>query len=104
MLGAGAMGYVVEAHDRSLGRDVAVKVINANRLGDAKSRDRFVREARAIAGLRHDHIVTVHDLDPNGRFIVMELVRGETLRERLARGPMTAAEVRRIGTALLEAL
>jgi tetratricopeptide (TPR) repeat protein len=104
MLGAGAMGYVVAARDRSLDRDVAVKVITASRLGDAKSRDRFVREARTVAALRHDHIVTVHDLDPHGRFIVMELVRGETLRDRIARGPLPFDEVRRIGAALLAAL
>jgi len=105
VLGAGAMGYVVEARDEALGREVAVKVIAAARLGDAKSRERFLREARAIATLRHDGIVTIHDVDPRGRFLVMELVRGETLKQRIMRaGPLSPAEVRRIGAALLDAL
>jgi serine/threonine protein kinase len=105
VLGAGAMGYVVEAHDESLGRDVAVKVIAPKRLGDARSRDRFLREARAVAALRHDHIVTIHDLDPRGQFIVMELVRGDTLKAKIERaGKLDPAEVRRIGAALLDAL
>ncbi|HEX5064408.1 MAG TPA: serine/threonine-protein kinase [Kofleriaceae bacterium] len=105
VLGAGAMGYVVEARDESLGRDVAVKVISARRVGDARSRERFLREARAFAALHHENIVTIHDLDPRGHFIVMELVRGDTLRMRIERDKQLApAEVRRIGAALLDAL
>ncbi|HEY5934668.1 MAG TPA: serine/threonine-protein kinase [Kofleriaceae bacterium] len=105
ILGEGAMGFVIEARDETLGRAVAVKLIAPKRLGDAKSRDRFLREARAVATLRHEHIVTVHDLDPHGKFLVMELVRGETLRDRIARdGALGAAEARRIGAALLAAL
>ncbi|HTL36225.1 MAG TPA: serine/threonine-protein kinase [Kofleriaceae bacterium] len=104
MLGKGAMGYVVEARDQSLGRDVAVKVILPRRVGDARTRDRFLREARAVAALKHSHIVTIHDLDPRGQFIVMELIRGRTLRERIAEGSLSPAEVRRIGAALLDAL
>ncbi|MGE0869216.1 MAG: protein kinase [Kofleriaceae bacterium] len=105
ILGAGAMGYVVEARDGTLNRDVAVKVISSKRLHDARSRDRFLREARAVAALRHANIVTVFDLDPQGKFLVMELVRGETLKQRLERtGALPAAEVRRIGAGLLSAL
>ena len=104
ILGAGAMGYVVEAHDKTLGREVAVKVIAAKRLGDARARTRFMREARAAAALRHPNIVTVFDLDPLGKFIVMELVAGETLKQRIERGPLALDEVRHIGDALLAAI
>ncbi|MGE0545902.1 MAG: protein kinase [Kofleriaceae bacterium] len=105
ILGAGAMGYVVEARDGTLNRDVAVKVISSKRLHDATSRDRFLREARAVAALRHANIVTVFDLDPQGKFLVMELVSGETLKQRLERmGALPVAEVRRIGASLLSAL
>ncbi len=105
ILGTGAMGYVVEARDLTLNRDVAVKVISSKRLNDARSRDRFLREARTIAALRHANIVTVFDLDPAGKFLVMELIRGETLKQRLERAKVLPAdEVRRIGAALLSAL
>ncbi len=105
MLGAGAMGYVVGARDGTLGREVAVKVISSKRLGDGRSRDRFLREARAVAALNHQNIVTVYDLDPLGKFLVMELIRGETLKQRIERGgPLPVEQVKRIGTALLSAL
>ena len=105
VLGAGGAGVVVRARDAALGRDVAVKVIARERVGDARSRDRFLREARAAGRLQHRHIVAVHDVDPGGRFIVMELVPGETLKQRIAReGALAPAEVRRVAAALLDAL
>ncbi len=104
-LGEGGMGTVVEAYDRALGRDVAIKVLGSEAHGDQAVGARFVREARAAAQLRHPGIVQVHDIDPDGQFIVMELVRGESLSARLRReNKLPPSEVRRIGGALLEAL
>ena len=105
ILGAGATGVVVHARDSALGRDVAVKLIAKERLGDARTRNRFLREAKAAARLRHPHIVTVHDVDPQGKFIVMQLVRGDTLKQRIARdGRLPPDAVRTLGAALLDAL
>ncbi|HUS63272.1 MAG TPA: serine/threonine-protein kinase, partial [Kofleriaceae bacterium] len=101
VLGQGGMGVVLEAHDRRLGRDVAIKVLTTG----ASGRRRFVREARAAAVLRDPTIVTLYELSPQASYIVMELVRGETLRHRLARvDRLPADEVRRVGAALCRAL
>src|SRR5512134_3357399 len=83
MLGAGGMGEVYRAHDPRLGRDVAVKVLPAVWVSDADRRERFEREARAVAALNHPNIVAVHDVgtDAGVPFIVSELLEGETLRE-----------------------
>jgi serine/threonine protein kinase len=102
-LGEGGMGTVLEAYDRTLGRDVAIKLLK--RSSDRVSNERFLREARAAAKLHHQGIVQVYDIDPEGGYIVMELVRGEALSARLARErKLSIAEVRRVGGALLEAL
>ncbi len=79
LLGSGAMGSVFAAHDASLDRRVAIKLLHAT--GDAQSRARLEREAQAMARLNHPHVVTVHELGdwPGGRFIAMELVEGQTL-------------------------
>ncbi len=104
-LGEGGMGTVVEAYDRALGRDVAIKVLAKESAGDQSVGARFIREARAAAQLRHPGIVQVHDIDPDGQYIVMELVKGESLAARLRRErTLPASEVRRIGGLLLEAL
>jgi serine/threonine-protein kinase len=82
-LGEGGMGQVVRARDTKLDREVAVKVLAPHAVGDAKARERLVREARAAAKLAHAGIVHVYDVgetDDGGAFLVMELVRGETLR------------------------
>jgi tetratricopeptide (TPR) repeat protein len=90
---------VVAAYDKSLGREVAIKLTRGHR------QERFVREARAAASLRGPGIVQVHDIDPDGTFIVMELVDGESLEARIARdGRLPGDEVARIGRALAEAL
>ena len=105
IIGRGGMGVVVEARDRVLERDVAVKILQRRLFTDGMSRARFLREARAASVVDHPVLVTVHDVDPVNGFIVMELVRGESLRDRIARDDKLApAEVRRIGVALLEAL
>jgi len=104
IIGKGGMGVVVEVLDRNLGRLVAVKVLASDKR-DPVHRVRFRREAKAAAVLRHPNIVTVHDVDTQRDFIVMELVNGESLRDWLKRdGKLSRADVRRIGLALLDAL
>ncbi len=110
-LGRGGMGVVWRAADQLLGRQVAVKEIaQDDSLSEEEARqqrDRTLREARAVAQLRHPHIIVVHDVVEQDErpYIVMELVDGGSLAERIsARGPVDAAEAARIGIALLGAL
>jgi Protein kinase domain/Double sensory domain of two-component sensor kinase len=98
-LGAGAMGEVYRARDPRLGRDVAIKIVLGNVVTDPTVRDRFEREARAVAALAHPNILAVFDVGNEGGipFVVTELLQGETLRRRLAVGgpipPRRALEV-----------
>jgi serine/threonine protein kinase len=87
LLGAGGMGEVYRARDVRLGREVAIKVLPERLAGDPGVQARFEREARAVAALTHPGIVTIHELARvEGRqIVVMELLRGETLRQRLQR-------------------
>ena len=89
-LGAGGMGEVYRAKDTRLGREVAIKVLPAGFAEDPERRARFEREAQAVAALSHPNIVAIHDtgLHDNQLFVVMELLTGETLRERLRAGAM----------------
>ncbi|MEV3969000.1 protein kinase [Streptomyces sp. NPDC050698] len=110
-LGRGGMGVVWRATDQLLGRGVAVKELPYDEtLSSAQARrqrDRTLREARAVAQLSHPHIIVVHDVVEDGErpYIVMELIEGGSLADRLARhGPVDAAEAARIGIALLGAL
>ncbi len=106
-LGSGGMAEVVAAHDVVLGRDVAVKLIRPALLADPASRDRLLREARSAAALHHPNTVAVYDAGDDGDrpFVVLELVEGGTLADRLRRdGPRTPEETFAIGRALLEAL
>src|SRR5262245_434463 len=84
-IGGGGMGEVYRAHDISLKRDVAVKVISDGAMPDAGMLRRFAREAEALSALNHPNIVTVFDVGDceSGPFIVMELVDGRTLRSVL---------------------
>jgi len=93
-LGAGGMGEVYRAHDARLGRDVAVKVLPADISADPARRQRFDTEARAVAALNHPNICAIHDVGSDGGvdYLVLELVDGETLAARLARGPLPVAE------------
>jgi serine/threonine-protein kinase len=95
-LGAGGMGEVFLAEDQALGRRVAIKAIASSAGWDeGESRDRLVREARAMASLSHPHLVQVHTLVRQGErdYLVMELVRGGTLQDRiLAAGPLPPEE------------
>jgi hypothetical protein len=105
-LGAGGMGEVYRARDTRLDRAVAVKVLPADRATDITARARFDREARAIAALNHPNICALHDVghDAGHDFLVMELLEGETLQQRLTRGPLDAAQVVEVGIALADAL
>ncbi len=86
-LGKGGMGEVYLAHDTKLGRDVAVKILPAEVADDADRRSRFMREARAVAALKHPNIVTIHAVEESGGvlFIVMELVEGQAFSELIPR-------------------
>ncbi|KUN85516.1 serine/threonine protein kinase [Streptomyces bungoensis] len=110
-IGRGGMGVVWRASDQILGRLVAVKELAPDdSLPDddaRRRRERTFREARAVAQLRHPHIIVVHDVvEQDGRpYIVMELIDGGSLADRIAtRGPVDAAEAARIGIGLLGAL
>ncbi len=93
-LGAGGMGEVYRARDTRLGRDVAIKVLPPGFADDPDRRARFEREAQAVAALSHPNIVAIHDTGvqpssgsgPAQAFVVMELLAGQTLRERLTDG------------------
>jgi tetratricopeptide (TPR) repeat protein len=105
VIGEGGMGRVLRVLDKSLSREVAVKLMHPQQIGDAHARQRFLREARAAGALRHPNIVTVHDVAPGGEYLVMEFVEGDSLAKRIHRdGKLPVAEVRRIGDALLAAL
>src|SRR6188768_23556 len=97
-LGAGGMGEVYRARDTRLGRDVAIKVLPAERLADEHRRRRFVREAQALSLLNHPHIVTIHEIESAGEidFIVMELVHGTNLDTVVPRHGLPLNELMRI--------
>ena len=105
-IGAGGMGEVYRARDTRLGREVAIKVLPAERLSDPHRRARFVQEARAASALNHPHIVTIHEIESaeGVDFIVMELVPGETLAHRLRHGALPVDEALRIAIPLADAL
>jgi len=99
-LGAGGMGEVYRARDSKLDRDVAVKVLPAQLANDSAALARFEREAKAVAALSHPNILAVHDFGTSGgtSYAVMELLEGESLRQRLAEGglsPRKAADIAR---------
>jgi serine/threonine protein kinase len=95
-LGAGGMGQVYKARDTRLGREVAIKILSE------RFSDRFEREARAVAALNHQHICTLYDVGPN--YLVMELVEGETLAERLKKGAPSMEQTLQFGIQIAEAL
>src|SRR5262249_1380262 len=88
LLGRGGMGEVYRARDLRLGRDVALKI------SAARFNERFEREARAVAALNHPNICTLHDVGPD--YLVMELVEGKTLAERIRNGPIVLNEALQI--------
>src|SRR5438552_6015992 len=105
-LGAGGMGEVYRARDTRLGRNVAIKILPAEYASDARFRARLEREAKTISSLNHPNICTLYDIGhENGSdYLVMELLEGETLAERLTHGPLATDEVLRYGIEIAEAL
>jgi serine/threonine protein kinase/Tol biopolymer transport system component len=100
------MGEVYRARDTRLDRTVAIKVLPAALAADPAFRERFEREARSISALNHPHICTLHDVGSHDgvEFLVMEYLEGQTLADRLARGPMKADEALRLATQIADAL
>src|SRR4051794_6359260 len=105
-LGAGGMGEVYRARDTTLNRDVAVKVLPDLFANDPERLARFTREAQTLASLNHPNIAHIHGLEQSGgvRALVMELVEGEDLSERLARGPIGIDDALPIARQIAEAL
>jgi serine/threonine protein kinase len=102
ILGRGGMGVVLEAFDSRLQRNVAVKVLDPDLQDDEVARQRFCREARAAASITHENVVAVHQVEKSGEeglpYLVMQLISGETLEQRLAReNRLSTNEIVRIG-------
>jgi hypothetical protein len=107
VLGGGGMGIVFQAEDPQLQRCVALKVLKPALASVAANRERFLREARAVAALEHDHVVAIHQVGENRGvpFLAMPLLHGETLEERLQRQPrLPVAEAVRLGREVALAL
>jgi eukaryotic-like serine/threonine-protein kinase len=105
-LGAGGMGEVYRARDTRLERTVAIKVLPANLSSDLNLRQRLEREAKSISKLSHPHICTLHDIGHQDGldFLVMEYVEGETLEQRLIRGPLPPEQSVRYAAEIADAL
>ncbi len=106
LLGAGGMGEVYRARDTRLGREVAIKVLPADRMADENRRRRFVQEARAASALSHPNIVTIHEIESadGNDFILMEYVPGKTLDAVIPRPGMRLGEVLRIAIPIADAV
>src|SRR5512137_2287479 len=93
-LGKGGMGEVYQARDQKLGRDVAIKLLPEEFAKDADRVARFLREAKLLASLNHPNIAAIHGLEEaeGTRFLVLELVEGETLDDRIKAGPIPVEE------------
>src|SRR5215831_2428955 len=106
ILGVGGMGEVYKAKDTRLDRTVAIKVLSEHLSDRPELRERFEREARAVASLNHPHICVLHDIgkDQNVDFLVMEYIDGETLSDRLKKGPMPLEQVLRFAIEVADAL
>ena len=105
-LGAGGMGEVYRARDTKLGRQVAIKLLLEEVSQDTERLARFEREARVLASLNHNNIATLYGFEQEGdsRFLVMELVEGETLADRIRRGAIPVDEAISIFIQIAEAL
>ena len=109
-LGAGGMGTLYRAEDSRLGRQVAIKFLSPELERDPASLERFQREARAASALNHPGICTIYDVGESGEgdsrrpFLVMELLQGQTLRERIAAGSLPFDTILELGTQIADAL
>jgi len=105
-LGSGGMGVVYRARDTRLGREVALKCLPPEVASDPQMVERLVREAQSASSLNHPNICTIHEVDQadGHHFITMELLEGQTLRERIGEGQMPADEIVRIGVQVTDAL
>jgi serine/threonine-protein kinase len=105
-IGAGGMGEVYKARDTRLERSVAIKILPAELADNAQFKLRFEREAKSISQLNHPHICTLHDIgeEDGVNYLVMELVEGESLLDRLARGPLPMRDVLKFGAQIADAL
>ena len=105
-IGAGGMGEVYRAHDNRLGRDVAVKILPDSFSSDQDRLYRFEQEARAVAALNHPNILAIHDVGQhNGsRFLVSELLEGESLRDALDGGPLSQRKTIDVGVQIAQGL
>jgi serine/threonine protein kinase/Tol biopolymer transport system component len=105
-LGAGGMGEVYRARDARLDRCVAIKVLASHLVSSPELKQRFDREARALSALNHPNICQLYDIgSQNGTdYLVMEFLEGETLAERIRKGPLPLADVLRIGAEIADAL
>ena len=106
LLGAGGMGEVYLARDTKLGRDIAIKILPRDFSTDPDRRARFEREARLLAALNHPHIGAIYGVEDGGgvRALVLELVEGDTLAERIAKGPLPMSEALTIARQIADAL
>jgi eukaryotic-like serine/threonine-protein kinase len=105
-IGAGGMGEVYRARDSKLGRDIAIKVLPEAFARDAERLARFQREAKVLASLNHPHIASIYGLEDSGatHALVMELVEGPTLADRIRQGPVPTDEALRIAKQICDAL
>ncbi|HXT62481.1 MAG TPA: serine/threonine-protein kinase, partial [Pyrinomonadaceae bacterium] len=105
-IGEGGMGEVYLAHDTRLDRKVALKILPADVASDPGRMYRFVQEAKSASGLNHPNIITIYEIDEadSRHFIAMEFVEGETLRERMALGPLPLSEAVKVATQTAGAL
>lgn len=106
LIGVGGMGEVYRARDLRLGRDVALKVLPADFTSHPERRARFEREACVLASLNHPHVGAIYGVEESAdlRALVMELVEGEDLGQRIARGPMPQSEALQVARQIAEAL
>jgi TolB-like protein len=106
MIGAGGMGEVYRAHDPKLGRDVAIKILPRDWSADPDRVARLDREARVLASLNHPNIATIHGIEEDAgiRALILELVEGETLAERVSRGAVPVRDALRLACQIADAL